>query len=102
MGGELHIDIALQSGLKGGHFFPIIFAGVCLGYAAGALVFGYAIGHMAFGAAVVTAALLGGIMRKPLAVTVLLFLCFPIKLFLWIFLSAAAGSMICSKSETAE
>ncbi len=57
---------------------------------------------MAFGAATVTAALLGGIMKKPLAVTVLLFLCFPVKLFLWIFLSAAAGSMLCSKSETAE
>lgn len=95
-------NICIQSGLKGGHFFPIIFAGVCLGYAAGALAFGYSGGHMAFGAATVTAALLGGIMKKPLAVTVLLFLCFPVKLFLWIFLSAAAGSMLCSKSETAE
>lgn len=92
-------NICIQSGLKGGHFFPIIFAGVCLGYAAGALVFGYAGGHMTFAAAVVTAALLGGIMKKPLAVTVLLFLCFPVRLFLWIFLAAAAGSMFSSRME---
>lgn len=93
-------NICIQSGLKGGHFFPIIFAGVCLGYSAGALAFGYNGGHMVFAAAAVTAALLGGIMRKPLAVTVLLFLCFPVRLFLWIFFAAAAGSMFCSKMES--
>ena len=93
-------NICIQSGLKGGHFFPIIFAGVCLGYSAGALAFGYSGGHMTFAAAAVTAALLGGIMRKPLAVTVLLFLCFPVRLFLWIFLAAAAGNMFCSKMES--
>lgn len=111
-------NVCIQSGLKGGHFFPIIFAGVCLGYAAAILVFGglsgQAIlgfnnatgqaalvfddvaGHAAFAAATVTAALLGGIMKKPLAVTVLLFLCFPVKLFLWIFFAAAAGSYFLS------
>lgn len=107
-------NICIQSGLKGGHFFPIIFAGVCLGYAAALLAFGglsgQAVfgagplgrsvmelegmaGHATFAAATVTAALLGGIMKKPLAVTVLLFLCFPVKLFLWIFFAAAAGSL---------
>lgn len=85
-------NICIQTGLKGGHFFPIIFAGVCLGYAVAMLVFGNAEGHVVFAAATVTAALLGGIMKKPLAVTVLLFLCFPVRLFLWIFLAAAAGS----------
>lgn len=90
-------NICIQSGLKGGHFFPVIFAGVCLGYSAGASVFGSSGGHMIFAAAIVTAALLGGIMKKPLAVTVLLFLCFPVRLFLWIFLAAAAGNMFCSE-----
>lgn len=111
-------NVCIQSGLKGGHFFPIIFAGVCLGYAAAllvfgglsgqailgfgnetgqaALAFGDVAGHAAFAAATVTAALLGGIMKKPLAVTVLLFLCFPVKLFLWIFFAAAAGSFFLS------
>lgn len=87
-------NICIQSGLKGGHFFPIIFAGVCLGYAAAMLVFTNAAGHGVFAAATVTAALLGAIMKKPLAVTVLLFLCFPVRLFLWIFLAAAAGSFL--------
>ncbi len=111
-------NVCIQSGLKGGHFFPIIFAGVCLGYAAAllvfgglsgqailglgnetgqaALAFGDVAGHAAFAAATVTAALLGGIMKKPLAVTVLLFLCFPVKLFLWIFFAAAAGGFFLS------
>lgn len=33
-----------------------------------------------FASAIVTAALLGGTMKKPLAVTMLLFLCYPVKL----------------------
>lgn len=85
-------NICIQTGLKGGHFFPVIFAGVCLGYAAAMLVFDHAADHCVFAAATVTAALLGAIMKKPLAVTVLLFLCFPVRLFLWIFLAAAAGN----------
>ncbi len=92
-------NICIQSGLKGGHFFPVIFAGVCLGYSISALTLGNTEGHMVFAAATVTSALLGGIMKKPLAVTVLLFLCFPVKLFLWIFLAAAAGNMFCSRIE---
>ena len=51
-------------------------------------------GHEAFGAAVVTATLLGGIMGKPLAVTMLLFLCFPVRLFVWIFVGAAVGGRV--------
>lgn len=82
----------IQFGLKGGHFFPVIFAGVCLGYGIAGIVFPGSSGHVVFAAAVTTAALLGGIMKKPLAVTVLLFLCFPIKMFVWIFVAAAIGS----------
>ncbi len=88
-------NICIQSGLKGGHFFPVIFAGVCFGYGIAGLVFPGSGGHVVFAAAVVTAALLGGIMKKPLAVTMVLFLCFPVKMFVWIFLSAAIGSKIC-------
>lgn len=51
-------------------------------------------GHVVFGAAIVTASLLGGIMKKPLAVTMLLFLCFPVKMFIWIFIAAAVGSKL--------
>lgn len=86
-------NLCIQGGLKGGHFFPVIFAGVCLGYGMAMFVFPGG-GHEVFGAAVVTSALLGGIMRKPLAVTMLLFLCFPVRMFLWIFLSALIGAKV--------
>lgn len=83
-------NLCIQGGLKGGHFFPVIFAGVCLGYGIAMFVFPGG-GHEVFGAAVVTSAMLGGIMGKPLAVTMLLFLCFPVRMFLWIFLAALLG-----------
>ncbi len=89
-------NVCIQFGMRGGHFFPIIFAGVCLGYGIALLVFP-AGGHEVFAAAVVTAALLGGVMKKPLAVTVLLFLCFPVRMFVWIFLSAAIGARVMGK-----
>ena len=78
-------NLCIQFGLKGGHFFPVIFAGVCMGYGMAMLTCGPDGGHVVFGAAIVTASLLGGIMKKPLAVTMLLFLCFPVKMFIWIF-----------------
>lgn len=31
-------NICIQFGLKGGHFFPVIFAGVCMGYGVGMLI----------------------------------------------------------------
>ncbi len=86
-------NICIQFGLKGGHFFPVIFAGVCLGYGLAMLIIPNG-GHEVFGAAVVTATLLGATMQKPLAVTFLLFLCFPVKMFLWIFIAAALGAKL--------
>lgn len=87
-------NLCIQFGLKGGHFFPVIFAGVCMGYGAAMLTCGTDGGHVVFGAAIVTATLLGGIMKKPLAVTMLLFLCFPVKMFIWIFIAAVVGSKL--------
>ena len=87
-------NVCIQFGLKGGHFFPVIFAGVCMGYGVAMLTCGPDGGHVVFGAAIVTASLLGGIMKKPLAVTMLLFLCFPVKMFIWIFVAALIGSKL--------
>lgn len=87
-------NLCIQFGLKGGHFFPVIFAGVCMGYGVAMLTCGPDGGHVVFGAAIVTASLLGGIMKKPLAVTMLLFLCFPVKMFIWIFIAAVVGSKL--------
>ena len=51
-------------------------------------------GHEIFAAAVVTAATLGGTMKKPLAVTMLLFICFPVRLAVWIFVGAAVAGKL--------
>jgi len=85
-------SFCLKFGMKGGHFFPIIFACTCMGYALGTLFFAGDPSHAAFAAGIITAAALGAQMKKPLAVTVLLLLCFPPSFLLWGFLSAAAGS----------
>lgn len=94
-------NICIQSGLVGGHFFPLIFAGVSLGYGVSCLVFGIESGHEIFAVAAVTGALLGTVMKKPLAVTGLLLICFPIQLSIWIFVAACIGSRLSTKKESA-
>lgn len=83
-------NVCINLGLKGGHFFPLIFAGLCGGFA----IAMFAGCDIVLGATVVTAALLGSIMKKPIAVTMLLFICFPVKMFVWIFVAAVVGSKI--------
>lgn len=81
-------NISIQSGFKGGHFFPVIFAGVSIGYGAG-LLCGVS---PVFAAAAVTSALLGFLMKKPIAVVLLLMLCFPVEGIVWMLVAAEAGS----------
>lgn len=83
-------NICIKSGWKGGHFFPVIFCGVSIGYGV-ALLSGL---DVAFCAAVITAGLLGVTMKKPLAVTFLLLLCFDVRIIPWILLAAFIGSLI--------
>lgn len=90
-------NISIQSGFKGGHFFPIIFAGVSIGYGAGLLCSVSPV----FAAAIVTSALMGFIMKKPIAVVLLLMLCFPVEGIVWMFLAAEAGSFIQSLTDSA-
>lgn len=92
-------NLCIQMGLKGGHFFPVIFAAVCLGYGISLMVFPMDAAHAIFAAAITTAATLGISMKKPLAVTCLLFLCFPVSMGLWIFLAAVIASA-CVKEPT--
>ena len=99
-------NMCIQSGLKGGHFFPLIFAAVCFGYGISLMVFPDDATHAAFAAAVVTAATLGVTMKKPLAVSMLLLLCFPFKTLLWIVpaaaLAAFAGRYLDRRSAAAD
>lgn len=90
-------NMCIQFGLKGGHIFPLMFSAVCLGYGISLMIFPDSSAHAVFAAAIITAATLGVSMKKPIAVTMLLFLCFPIRMFFWIFLSATVSSFIGKK-----
>ena len=83
-------NVCIQSGWRGGHFFPVIFCGISIGYGV-AMLSGL---NIAFCLGVVTASLLGVIMRKPLAVTLLLLLCFPARVIPWLFIAAYVGSLV--------
>lgn len=103
--------LCIRSGLKGGHFFPLIFACSCMGFGLASLFFGdiagitdaaVLTGHAVFAAAAVTAATLGAQLKKPLAVSLLLLLCFPVRLILWTVLAAAIGSRISGRQKAAD
>lgn len=83
-------NICICSGWSGGHFFPVIFAGISIGYGF-ALLTGL---NVAFCLAVITAGLLGVVMRKPVAVSLLLLLCFPIRVIPWLIVAAVIGSIL--------
>ena len=81
-------NLCIASGLKGGHFFPVIFSGVCLGYGLSLLLKLDPV----FSMAVVTAALVAHILKKPLAAVLLLMIVFPPRLIPVMLLAAAAAS----------
>lgn len=83
-------SICVHSGWSGGHFFPVIFSGISVGYGF-ALLTGL---NVAFCLAVTTAAVLGVVMRKPIAVTLLLMLCFPVRVIPWLIIAAFLGSIL--------
>ena len=84
----------IKFGLKGGHFFPFIFACSLMGFGISMLIFPGALDHAVFAAAIVNGAALGAQIRKPIAVAMLLLLCFPLKLVLFTFVAAAIGARI--------
>lgn len=83
-------QVCLGLGWRGGHFFPLIFSGIALGYAAAAL-FGI---DPVFALSVSTAALLGAAMRQPLMVALLLILCFPVKAVVFVLAAACLGAAL--------
>lgn len=82
--------MCVNMGWRGGHFFPTIFAGISIGYGM-ALLSG---ADPVFCLCTVTAALVGGVMRKPLMAVLLLFLCFPLLAAIPMALAAFVGSRI--------
>lgn len=82
-------QLCLNLGWHGGHFFPIIFAGIALGYGMAAIA-GI---DPVFSLCAVTAALMGAVMRQPLMAAALLLLVFPLASAPIMFVSAAVGSL---------
>ena len=80
----------LHLGWRGGHFFPLIFAGISIGYGCALLTGTDAV----FCLCTVTAALLGAVMRQPIMTVLLLFLCFPLHGAVVMLAAAALGSII--------
>lgn len=65
----------INLGWRGGHFFPVIFSGVSLGYGLAILTGADPV----FCVAVCTASTMGAVMRQPVMVVGLLLMCFPLK-----------------------
>ena len=80
-------NICIDTGLKGGHFFPVIFCGISIGCAM-SLLLGV---NVLFSTAIVTTALVGHTLKKPMATVLLLMILFPPRLIpIMLFASAAA------------
>ncbi|HIW76183.1 MULTISPECIES: chloride channel protein [Gordonibacter] len=82
--------LCIRFGWRGGHFFPVIFAGISLGYGMATLT-GV---DPVFALCASTAALMGAVMRKPLMTVLLLFMCFPVKALVILLPAAALGAII--------
>ncbi|RDB60484.1 chloride channel protein [Gordonibacter sp. 28C] len=82
--------LCIRFGWRGGHFFPVIFAGISIGYGMATLTGADPV----FCLCACTAALVGGVMRQPLMAVLLLFLCFPVKGVVVMFLAAALGAAV--------
>ncbi len=80
----------IKLGWRGGHFFPLIFSGICLGYGF-ALLLGI---DPVFSCAACTAACMAAVMRQPLMAALLLFLCFPVKGIVVMFVAALLAAAI--------
>lgn len=83
-------NICIDSGLNGGHFFPVIFCGVCIGCAM-SMLFNI---NAVFCAAIVTTALVGHTLKKPLATVLLLMIVFPPRLIPLMLFAAMAAKFI--------
>lgn len=83
-------QVCLGLGWRGGHFFPLIFAGISLGYGV-ALISGI---NACFALCVACGALLGAMMKKPLLTACLLMLCFPAESIFVLLIAAALGALV--------
>lgn len=77
-------EFCLSSGWRGGHIFPIIFAGVSVGFAMAAL---FPIDPVT-SITVITTSLTSAVLKKPIVVVLLFIMIFPLKLLVPMILAA--------------
>ena len=82
--------LCINFGWRGGHFFPVIFAGIALGYGI-ASVGGF---EPMFCVAITTATLVAGVQRKALIAIAMLLLCFPVQSIPWIGIACLVGASL--------
>ena len=83
-------NVCIESGWRGGHFFPVIFSGLSIGFGFSVLLNT----NQIFSVILVTAALLGTILQQPLGAIVLSIIFFPIEDFGWMCLASVVGGCI--------
>lgn len=77
-------EFCLSTGWRGGHIFPVIFAGASIGYGIAML---FSIDPVT-SVAIVTTSITSSILKKPIAVVLILIFFFPIKLIILMILAA--------------
>ena len=82
-------NVCIETGLKGGHFFPMIFSGTAMGYALSILMNMDPIVSMS----IVTTSFMASILKKPLAVVLLLMVIFPMNLLPLMLVSAVVACL---------
>lgn len=82
--------VCVNMGWRGGHFFPVIFSGISIGYGMSVL-FGV---DPVFSVCATAASILGAVMGRPVVTVLLLFLCFPMESLPVLLVAAFLGSLI--------
>ena len=82
-------NVCIETGLKGGHFFPLIFSGTAMGCALSILLNIDPVISMA----VVTTSFMASILKKPIAVVLLLMIIFPMNLIPLMLVSAVIACL---------
>ncbi len=80
----------IHMGWRGGHFFPLIFAGVSIGYGFSLLTGADPVSCVA----ACTAGCMGAVMRQPVMAALLLLMCFPLRGVVIMIAAAAIGAAI--------
>lgn len=83
-------NVCIESGWRGGHFFPVIFSGLSIGYG-----FSVILGtSQVFSVVVVTGALLGTMLQQPFGALVLSLIFFPVRQAGWMVVATFVGGCI--------